>query len=126
MDTSWIITQITSRDKNLIVFYDKLQYGLFNKFSSDSEVYEFINSNPEKAFEEAVFKKKEAPYFLNIASTENFGAFEWENMRSLLKRQMTTYMPIIQKFIIDARSKNLYVPLDEEINPQKWMAFTVY
>ena len=50
MDTSWIITQVTVKDKTLVVFYDQLEYGLFTKFSSDSEIKEYIDSNLEEAW----------------------------------------------------------------------------
>lgn len=29
MDTSWIVTQVTVKDKTLVVFYDQLEYRLF-------------------------------------------------------------------------------------------------
>lgn len=118
MDTSWIITQVTVKDKTLVVFYDQLEYGLFTKFSSDSEIKEYIDSNLEEAFSNAVFKKKITPYFLNIASVEKLGSFEWRNNGKHLNRMLSIYMPIIQKFIEDATTDSLNVPLNEENNPK--------
>lgn len=126
MDTSWIVTQVTVKNKTLVVFYDQLEYGLFSKFSSDNDVKDYINNNLEEAFDSAVFKKKNAPYFLNIASVEKLGAFKWEGNKLHLNTLLGIYMPIIQKFIADALSNSLQVPLDEETNPQKWMKFTSY
>lgn len=126
MDTSLIITQITVKDKTLVVFYDQLEYGLFSKFSSDNDIRNYISNNPKEAFEESVFKKKNSPYFLNIASVEKLGAFEWEGNKNHLNKLLSIYMPIIQKFIADVLSDSLQVPLDEETNPQRWMGFTNY
>ena len=126
MDTSWIITQVTVKDKTLIVFYDQLEYGLFTKFSSDKEIKEYIDSNLEEAFSNAVFKKKNTPYFLNIASVEKLGSFEWRNNGKHLNRMLSIYMPIIQKFIEDATTDSLNVPLNEENNPKMWMKLTVF
>ena len=126
MDTSWIITQVTVKDKTLVVFYDQLEYGLFSKFYSDNEVKNYIDSDLKEAFSNAVFKKKNTPYFLNIASVEKLGSFEWKDNGKHLNRMLSIYMPIIQKFIVDALSGSLQVPLNEETNPQKWMKFTSY
>lgn len=126
MDTSLIITQITVKDKTLVVFYDQLEYGLFNKFSSDNDIRNYINNNLKEAFEESVFKKKNSPYFLNIASVEKLGAFKWEGNKLHLNNLLSIYMPIIQKFIADVLSDSLQVPLDEETNPQRWMRLTSY
>lgn len=126
MDTSWIVTQITVKNKTLIVFYDQLEYGLFRMFSSDKEVKKYIIDNIYEAFNNAVFKKKNAPYFLNIASVERLGAFKWEDNKLHLNSLLATYMPIIQKFIADATTNTLQVPLDEETNPQQWMMLTSY
>lgn len=126
MDTSWIVTQVTVKDKTLVVFYDQLEYGLFTKFSSDSEVKGYIDSNLEEAFSNAVFKKKNTPYFLNIASVEKLGSFEWKNNGEHLNRMLSIYMPIIQKFIEDATADLLNVPLNEEDNPEMWMKLTVF
>ena len=126
MDTSWIITQVTVKDKTLVVFYDQLEYGLFCKFSSDGEVKGYIDSNLEEAFSNAVFKKKNTPYFLNIASVEKLGSFEWKDNGKYLNRMLSIYMPIIQKFIEDATADSLNVPLNEESNPKMWMKLTVF
>lgn len=126
MDTTWIITQVTVKDKTLIVFYDQLEYGLFSKFSSDSEIKGYIDSNLEEAFSNAVFKKKNTPYFLNIASVEKLGSFEWKDNGKHLNRMLSIYMPIIQKFIEDATTDSLNVSLNEESNPKMWMKFTEF
>lgn len=126
MDTTWIITQVTVKDKTLVVFYDQLEYGLFSRFYSDNEVKEYIDSNLKEAFSNAVFKKKNTPYFLNIASVERLGAFEWRNNGKHLNRMLNIYMPIIQKFIEDATTDTLNVPLNEKTNPKMWMKLTVF
>lgn len=127
METNWIITQVTVKDKTLVVFYDQSEYGLFSKFSSDGEVGEYIRRDIDIAFNNAVFKKRNAPYFLNIASTQSMGAFPWDDFtKSHLNHLLLIYMPVIQKFIADARTDTLSVELDEETNPKPWMKYTSF
>lgn len=127
METNWIITQITVKDKTLVVFYDQLEYGLFSKFNTDREIYDYIRSDVNKAFNNAVFKKKNAPYFLNIASTQRLGNFSWDDFsRRHLDCMLSIYMPIIQKFIADVRTDTLSLEFDEESNPQEWMRYTSF
>lgn len=125
MPTNKIITKIVVDSKQLIVLYDKQSKGLHCLFETDGELKDFIEDHLDKAFLYAVRRVTNKSYVLNIASTENFGAFEWRTMKSLLKRQMFIFMPLIQKFIVDARTDTLVVPLDEETNPQDWMVSTL-
>lgn len=109
MDSKNIITQITVKDKVLVVFYDKLSNGLFRLFDTDGQLKKFIEEDTDKAFLYAIHKKEKAPYMLNIASTEDFGAFEWKHMKKLLQRQMSIFMPLIGKFITDVETDTLEV-----------------
>lgn len=111
MDSSSIISQITIKDKVLIIFYDQLVYGLFSKFNTDDEVKTYIEESLENAFQESILKKNNSPYLLNIASTEKFGAFPWEGgwPKQYLNKQLSIFMPIIQKFIADALTDKLEI-----------------
>lgn len=94
------VATITSNGKQLNVIYSKMKYGLYTFFSSDEGLAEYITREPEKAFLEAVSEDDEGICWLNIASTENFGYFEhWSGMSTLLNRQLTAFMPVVQKFI---------------------------
>ena len=93
------ISTITANGKQLRVIYSKQEQGLHLSFSSDERIREYIFRNTEEAFCESVTVDDEGTYWLNIASTEDFGAFEWKSMPELLDKQLSIFMPIIQKFI---------------------------
>ena len=46
-------------------------------------------------------------YLLNIASTINLGAFEWKNEKELLNKQLSMFIPIINKFIVAVLTNTL-------------------
>ena len=48
-------------------------------------------------------------FSLNIASTEDYGVFDLNNAEELLNRQLLIFMPIIQKFIIDALTDTIKI-----------------
>lgn len=102
-DTHDIISRIEVKDKVLIVFWSQSSYGLWSQFTSDKEVNNFIQTNTNEAFKNALIKK-DSRYYLNIVTVEKLGAFEWKEgwITSLLKRQLNIYMPIIKKFILDS------------------------
>lgn len=93
----------------LVIIYDKQQFGLFSFFSSDKRVGDYIFNNTESAFYEAIKEHSPGIYVLNIASVENFGAFDWKNAKDLLNKQLQIFMPIIQKFMADALTDSLKV-----------------
>lgn len=93
------ITVITVKDRQLKIIYSKVEEGLYRSFSSDDKLAEYIFKNPEVAFCEAITVNEDGIYLLNIASTENLGAFEWEQMPELLDRQLKTFTPIVNNFI---------------------------
>lgn len=77
------------------------------KLSSDKHMYDYIQKDVERAFINGVQKVEDKAYLLNIASTEDFGAFEWKNAKDIIDRQLTVFMPIVQKFMVSALSKTL-------------------
>lgn len=109
MDTSDIMAQLTIKDKLLVVVYDKLQYGLFRYFSTDEDMKKFITEHIDEAFQRAVWKKEAEPYMLNIASTKNFSRFSWSGEKHFLDCQLHIFMPLIRKFITDAKTDTLEV-----------------
>ncbi len=86
----------------LLILYDKTQDGLYQYFSSDSRMKEYISSHLSEAFLSALHYHDEGSYILNIASTEDLGAFDWKNERGFLSRQLHIFMPIMQEFILNA------------------------
>lgn len=91
----------------LIVIYDKKREGLHNLFSSDESIKDHIAHSLDRAFEAALCKHLPYIYILNIASTDNFGAFSLSKEKDLVEKQLKLYMPIIQKFMIDALTDKL-------------------
>ena len=109
------IGQLLFGKYRIVLIYDKMQYGLHQKFMSDAYVAKYINSYTEEAFKEAVRPYKPYIYVLNIASVENFGAFSWDKAGDLLHKQLTIYMPIIQKFMVDALTDTLCIMEDSKL-----------
>lgn len=99
MEELEVIFKIEVKDKKLFVIYNKQKEGLYSYFSSDKNMYEYAHKNNEEAFADAIHEVDENTYILNIASTENFGAFEWKYAKDIADRQLSIFMPIIQRFI---------------------------
>lgn len=80
--------------------YENLNGG----FRSDKEVAKFISDDLDMAYRYAIGVHEKDSFLLDIDTIECFGNFSWEDgwPKSLLNQQLTTYMPIIQKFIADA------------------------
>lgn len=101
--------------KKLFVIYSKRHYGLYSLFSADKRMYQYIQDNREDAFYSAIDAKDSNNYVLNIASTNDFGYFEWKNNITLLNYQLDIFAPIIQMFITEATAERLkYTPEDEQ------------
>ena len=103
------IGQLVVRNMRLVITYDKQRQGLHHFFSTDEEIRDFIANNPKVAFSQAICVHSSDILVLNIASTENYGAFEWEQRPELLEKQLSIFMPLIQKFIEYALLEQLQV-----------------
>jgi len=97
-----VMYEIVAGKKKLSVIYNKMYGGLHMFFSADSRMYDYIHNHTEEAFYDAIVDIENGEYVLNIASTMNFGAFEWKSEKMLLESQLNIFMPIIQKFMFDA------------------------
>lgn len=97
----------------IVIIYDKEKYGLHQLLPSDDKMEKYIQSNLSDAFNNAVILYQEGIYLLNIVSVENFGAFDWKNAKDILDRQLKIFMPIIQKFIVDALTDTLKIDKQE-------------
>lgn len=96
-----IVARIEVKSKILLVVYNKFLWGLFRKLHSDKEIYDYIQEDSNIAYREVIQKDKNGYYILNIASVDDFCAFEVVP-ESLLEEQLRIYSPIIQAFIVDA------------------------
>ena len=73
-----LISTIKIGNKELNVIYNKQEYGLYNLYSSDDRIKTYITDYPEEALFDAINIGSDGAYVINIASVEDFGAFEWE------------------------------------------------
>jgi hypothetical protein len=87
--------------------------GLHQLFTSDVEMKDYILQDTEKAFYSAINMQDDYVFSLNIASAEDFGAFDLENAKDLLNKQLLIFIPIIQKFIVDALTDTLKIDKQE-------------
>lgn len=102
------IATIYSGNKKLVIIYDKAEDSLSCYFKDDKSMKDFIINNTVEVYNRFVKKETDKVLTLNIASTENFGAFnDWKGMQNLLNRQLSIFMPIIQRFILYANTGNL-------------------
>lgn len=101
------ITVIKVKDVTLSVIYDKTCSGLYEFFSIDDRMHQFLNNNTNEALLNSISKIDDHTYTINIASTMNLGAFEWKNEKELLDRQLSAFMPIIEKFIVGVLTDSL-------------------
>lgn len=99
-----IISKIIVNGKTLAIFYNKCVDGLHH-LHSDEEVKTFIADNLDIAYDYAIMECGNNIFCLNIASTVNYGDFDWEGdawSNNLLKQQIHIYKPLIEKFLSDA------------------------
>lgn len=102
LSTNEIISTINVEDKKLIIFYSKAYNGAWYYFKDDQEMGNYIENNPNSAHKFIMEGEEKNTYYLNIASTQNFGYFEWKGSsecHTLLKYQLDIFMPIIEAFI---------------------------
>lgn len=108
-----LVGQLIFGKYRLLLIYDKKSEGLHQLFTSEAEIKDYILQDTEKAFYSAIKIQNEYVFSLNIASTEDFGAFDWENAKELLNKQLLIFMPIIQKFIVDALTDTFKIEKQE-------------
>ena len=102
------IARICINNKKLVIVYDKEENSFSDFFKIDEEMQDYIINDIDEAFNHSIEKKSDELFILNIASTEDFGNFDdWKGMQSLLNRQLSIFMPIIQKFILYVNTGNL-------------------
>lgn len=109
LSTEEVIATINVEDKKVIIFYSKAYNGAWNYFKDDRKMGDYIESNPD-AHKFLIKGEEEDTYYLNIASTQNFGYFKWRNSSeclTLLKYQLEIFNPIIDYFIVHAKKGDL-------------------
>lgn len=93
----------------LKIIYDVNKPHFTSSFScleSDEDIRNYILNHTEKAFYSAIDKIDDTCYQLNIASRHHFYG---EAGDGIYKRMTETYMPIIQKFMVDALTDTLKI-----------------
>lgn len=100
------IGQILMGKYRLILTWDKCD-GLSSRFSSDKDLQEFIKEYLEEAYHLAIKQQTDYIYTLDISQVENYPNFPLNKEKELVGKQMTVFMPIICRFMVNAFTDNL-------------------
>lgn len=103
-----------------------LHYGdgdcLASRFKTEAQMEEFIYNNLDIAFEVAVKKIDDYVYYINIIPHDYYGDGNVpdgaDTPPKYLNKHIAPYMPIIQKFMVDALTDNLYIVENGELVKQ--------
>lgn len=103
-----LLYKVEARDNILYLVYNKSRWGLCDMFKTDDLVGNYIHNSISEAYDSAVKKIGNKEWLLNIASTEDYGAFKDDIPdKNILEYQLSVYMPLIQKFMVDVLTDNL-------------------
>lgn len=96
----------------LYIIYDVNKPHLSSSFSihSKEKLKDYINNNVYEAFISAIDKIEEGCFQLNVASNSHYYGIAGE---SVYTKMLDVFMPIIQKFMVDALTDNLYIIEDD-------------
>lgn len=103
------IGQLLIGKYRLILTWDKEYNGLSSAFSTTDELENYIKDHFEQAVHRSLKKDTDYIYILDISTAEDYGNFPWRDgwAKNLLNKQLSIFMPIIQKFIADAMTDTL-------------------
>ncbi len=107
MDSTIICTWSTGK-YTLNIIYDKNKYHLSSnfKYSWEGTLKDYIYDHTEEAFLSAIEKTGDRLYELNVASKLDFHSYPGD---SVYANMVNCFIPIIQKFMVDALTDSLYV-----------------
>jgi|GEM_PF-5858528 len=103
-----ILYYIFTKKKVLLIIWgnDGLGRYLPTSYAYGKNLKEYIKNNVESIYKKFVIEIASDIYILDISSDECLGAFSWDSggwkAKYLIKKQLETFLPIIQKFIVDA------------------------
>lgn len=90
------------------------EYSLGSCFESDEELANFIAANAEGAFKRAVKKHSDYIYVLNILTVKEYHYYRTNYVcQKDMGKDLPIFMPIIQKFMIDALTDRLGIGREE-------------
>lgn len=102
---------IQAMDKQLILIYDRGCNGLCQSFRRDRDLSDYIQHNTDEAYCSSIEKIHDNKFVLNVALAENYGNFMQENGcladKGIINRALAIFMPVIQRFMIEAISNTL-------------------
>ena len=113
----YMIYQINIGVYRLAIVYGGEGWSGFNSydlFSTDDELKDHITEHIVEVFRTVIHKYRGHIYVLNVCDNHRYPAFDWKGewARALIDKQLSIFMPIIQKFMVDALTDNLYVMED--------------
>lgn len=100
-----IIASIKVKSFTLLVCF-----GSENYIDKDNSIIQdAIKSDIDEAFDSFIRKIDDKTYYIEIKPNVQYGNFPWEDgwAKDLLNKQLTIYMPLIQKFISDAMTNTI-------------------
>jgi hypothetical protein len=103
------IGQLLIGKYRLILTWSKEYNGLSCDFSTTEELENYIKDHFQEAVYRSLRKDTDYIYILDISTSEDYGDFPWKGdwAKNLLNKQLSIFMPIIQKFIADAMTDTL-------------------
>jgi hypothetical protein len=115
-DSSILCTWSTGK-YTLCIIYDVNKPHLSSSFSTHSEesLGNYIKSDVSGAFFSAIDKIGDNCYEVNIASNVHFYGVAGDGVYA---NMLNTFLPIIQKFMVDALTDNLYIIEDGKLVKQ--------
>lgn len=107
-DIPGYIGQLIFGKYRLVLIYTGQGYSLASHFDSDKEVHDFISENIDALFGRVIKKHADYIYTLNVVSVEELNDLHNRQLNKLyIKKAFTIFMPIIQKFMVDALTDSL-------------------
>lgn len=101
----------------LFIIYDINKFHLSSSFGvhSKENLKDYIKNNVDEAFISTIDKTEDGCFQLNIASDSHYYGIAGELVYT---KMLDVFMPIIQKFMVDALTDNLYIIEDGKLVKQ--------
>lgn len=102
------IGQLIFGKYRLILVYTGQEYSLASHFESDEVMQDFINKNIDNLFRKIIKKHDDYIYTLNVITVTELN--DYHNrfiLKPYIQHALDVFMPIIQKFMVDALTDNL-------------------
>ncbi len=104
---------------HLDILCDDEKPGLWQSFNNTDELRKYINNNIDCVYIKVVQKVDATHFVINCATRESAALYICaENWYKWVGKSILIFMPIIQKFMVDALTDNLYIVENGELVKQ--------